>query len=293
MTAPGGPSSAALKEECEAPCVTHVRFADKEVGYAFGPGFYVTRDGGRSWHAERARLVSNLEISEGRAFRLVARMTGCPGPCDVRVEVSNVGSRVWRELSTPRRDYVGTGLAVRGRRVYVAGYANTAGGAENAHTEFLRSLDAGRTWRSLPDPCGNGPDGENDATSFATESHGFVAVLCRSRTFSDRGFLRTSTDSGRSFGPRHALPKAFADEVAAGSSSTIAVAATRGARSVILVSHDGGRTWRATLSTASADGDVRLFLGFENPRTARAALSGSAIWTTRDAGRTWIRSNPF
>ncbi len=291
---PTGTRPDRLRNDCQDPCFAHVRFANRKVGYLFGPGFYVTRDGGRTWHTERARLVLNLEISDGRAFRVVARMTGCPGPCDVRIERSVVGSRTWRELSTPRQDAAGTGLIVSGTRVYLAAYGNPAGGAGDAHPGFLRSLDAGRTWRKLADPCQNDPDSENDGIAIAAAPGGFLAVLCRSRMFSERrSFLMTSADSGRSFAPRRVLPKAFADEVAAGSGFTIAVAATRGARSVVLVSRDGGRTWRTTLSAALPEGDVRVFFGFQNASTARVALSGSAIWTTRDAGANWTRSDPF
>ncbi|MFY9588197.1 MAG: hypothetical protein WAT66_12160 [Actinomycetota bacterium] len=294
VTAPGGTPPAALKEDCQDPCVGSVRFANATVGYAFGPGFYVTRDGAKTWRREDAPLVLNLEISRGRAYRVVARMLGCPGPCDVRIEVSDVASRTWRRLPSPHRDFVGTGLAIQGRNVFLAGYANTAGGAENAHTEFLRSLDGGSSWRSLPDPCGSGPDGENDTTAFASTPGGVLSVVCKSRMSPQtRQFVMTSRDAGFSFGPRRALPRVSAEAISLATQSTIAVAVLRANRSEVLVSRDGGRTWRMTLSVPGGEVDTRFFLGFQNATTARAAFSGRSIWTTRDAGRTWTRSNPF
>lgn len=296
VTSPGGPPAADMLEECVAPCVTNVRFANRMIGYAFGPGFFVTRDGGRTWVSEPARLVFNVEISRGRAFRVVGHMTGCPGPCDVRMEVSDVGSRGWRELATPRLDAVRTELIAEGSRVYLAAHGNPAGGAEDAHTRYLRSLDAGRTWQRFDDPCGDDAGGENDGTAMAAAPGGVLSILCTSRMRPTQlNFVVTSTDDARSFGPRRQLPNAATIAISLGSARTIAVSAFRGAGPRLFVSHDGGRSWRVTLEApVPADPeDSGFFLGFQNAATARAAFAGPSIWTTRDAGRTWRRSDPF
>ena len=170
-----------------------------------------------------------------------------------------------------------------------------AGGAEDAHSRLMRSLDGGRTWRSFADPCGFGPDGENDATSIATAPDGFFAILCRSRMSPlERAFVLTSSNSGRSFGRRFRVPAGGATMLAAGSSRTLAVTVLRGGGFEALASRDGGRTWRSTLLIPTAQGDSGLFsLGFQSARTARVSFGTASIWATRDAGETWSRSDPF
>src|SRR5207253_8350136 len=74
-----------------ADCIEHIRFATSRIGFAFWPSSFETTDGGRSWHME-AGLVSDVEISSGRMFRLTARSDGCPGPCEVHVESASIGS---------------------------------------------------------------------------------------------------------------------------------------------------------------------------------------------------------
>ena len=293
-----GSTSAEPDRLCSASpkrCVQSIRFANRTVGYAFETGFYVTRDGARTWTHETAPMVLNLEISRGRAYRVVAMSDGCPGPCDVRLEVSDIGSRTWRELATPHLDAVATELIVHGPRVYFAAHANTAGGADGAHTRYLRSLDAGRTWSEFDDPCGEDANGENDGKAMAAAPEGVLSILCTSRMHpTQHNFVVTSTNDARTFGRGRELPNAGMVGISVGSASTIAVSAFRGHGPRVFVSHDGGRTWKVTLEGPVPDPEgSRYFLGFQDSRTARAAFSGRSIWTTRDAARTWTRSNPF
>jgi hypothetical protein len=291
---PGGPPSSRLKDDCQDPCVSSIRFATPRIGFAFGPAFHESGDGGQSWRIASGRPAWNVEISDRRVYRVVSRMSGCPGPCSISLQVSDVGEGIWRALPTPHRDASRTGLVARAPRIYLAVYANPAGGAGDAHTLFLRSLDAGETWDSFPDPCGDGPQGENDAVSFAAGPAGFLAVLCQSRMHSDVTFVRTSIDAGRTFGTRHTVPSGAGTTIAAGSARTLLVTGIAGGRFQALVSRDGGQTWRATLSIPAREGDAGTwFADFQSARTARVAFGGPSIWTTRDAGATWSRSDPF
>ena len=56
----------------------------------------------------------------------------------------------------------------------------------------------------------------------------------------------------------------------------------------VMLSTDGGANWRTTLNVATQAGAVAL--GWENPQTARASFATDAMWTTRDAGRTWTEN---
>ena len=283
--------------------ISRIRFANSRVGYAFGSSFFMTTDGGVSWRKESVRFVDTLEISRGIVVRISYPNSGCPGPCDGIVERSSVGSTFWHRILNTSLNGNAFSVGIQSSNVYVAAYGNPAGGANDAHTAFWRSLDLGRTWTQLGDPCGESTTGENDTRDFAVTAGGVLVLECVARGSGD-AFLRVSIDSGNNFGPRRYLKGIKdLDAVAAGSAGTIAVTFMRNGEGV-LVSHDGGRTWSSTLSIRPAPdseqpipppgaGSVESFLGFQDTRTARAAWGTAFIWTTRDGGNTWRRSAPF
>jgi photosystem II stability/assembly factor-like uncharacterized protein len=275
------------------PCLSGIRFATRSIGYAFGPDLYLTRDGGFTWTQQRAAEVVDIEISHGRAIRAVAGSTGCPAACSVHLESSNAGSSTWHRLSAPALDNV-SDVILDGRAIYEIAYGNTAGGAENAHARIVSSTDDGKTWRTWSDPCGTGPHGENDARWFASQA-GVLTVMCAPRLVEEPPvFVRRSTDGGRSFGPRRDTPDKSSDRLSAGSAQILAVTEEVNGRFVVVMSKDGGRSWRVSLDGPKVGrGQWGTWLGFEDSNTARVAFGGPSIWTTLDAGKTWRRSNPF
>lgn len=277
------------------PCVSHVRFADAQHGYSFGPSLFVTDDGGRSWSAEPSPRVTALETTQGRVLRVVTDTPGCPPACTYGVEKADVGATSWERLATPPLSGDDATLVLDGRRIYAAAFGGPARGVGDAHAHIVRSLDTGATWDAITDPCASGPEGEDDARALATAPGSFVSVLCEPRMGGASPFVVNSADAGATFGPRRPLPlpatNAGAELVSAGSPSVLAVSFAAGRSVGVLVSSDGGATWAPTLDVPAVDGpQVDWFLGFQDETSARASFAGGFTWTTHDGGSTWLQS---
>lgn len=282
--------------DCErSACVSSIRFANEHVGWVFGPRLFVTTDGGAHWSEEPSPPIGALEAVGGRVFRVVGDQPQpqCLPYCDFRVEEGTVGSSTWRPLPSPSFDGGSPQLMLEGPRLYVAAFHNPAGGAGDAHASLVRSLDSGRTWQKLDDPCGVDANGENDAYSFAAAPRRFLAVLCLGRGNSDSRFMVTSVDAGRTWSSHRQLPGGFPLKIGAGSSRAVSSwIAGNGRQNSIATTLDGGRTWKTALTIERPDGPTGpLFLGYQDDRTGRAIFGGGEIWTTRDGGLSWTATD--
>lgn len=295
-TTDGGRSWSALADPpacASKQCVSHIRFAGLQIGYLFGPGLLLTTDGGRSWAAPPSPPVAALEVAGAGTVRVVADTVGCPPGCTYRAERAAPGASTWKALAAPPLAGVAASVAVDGDHTYVAVYGNPAAGAADQHTRLARSLDAGATWASFADPCGEGPDGEQDAVSVTAAPAGFLAALCEPRLGRGAPFVVTSTDAGATFGPRRPLPLAApgAQLISAGSAQSIAVAFVDGRSKGVLSSVDAGATWRRTLEVPVVDGpQVGWSLRFSDALVVRASFGTNTIWSSADAGTTWERA---
>lgn len=279
---------------CAAPCVQHLRFANDTVGYAYGPSaMFMTTDGGRSWQQQPGGALA-VETLDDNVIRVVAQGTGCPGPCHVQVETAAIGSTVWSladmpSTSPPGSGWYGTGVQFArgaGGDAYLLLQGNPAGGAGTATSQLLRSVDAGHTWSSAGEPCPQ-LSGEVDSYQVAAAGGGRISVLCATRQAPQRWFVATSTDAGAHFSAQPGtIPPVAAGRLLNGDPTTVLVCTGRRmARSA-----DGGRSW----SLVSRPVGPFAFLGFENSHVGRAVtVHGNAIWTTRDGGATWSRSDAF
>ena len=280
--------------DCAAPCVRHLRFANATVGYAFGPSaMFMTTDGGRSWQQQPGGALA-LETLDNNVIRVIAKGTGCPGPCSVQVETAAIGSTVWSladmpPTSPPGSGWYGTGVQFArgtGGDAYLLLQGNPAGGAGTATSQLLRSVDGGYTWSSAGEPCPQRA-GEVDSYQVAAGDDGRLSVLCATRHAPHRWFVATSSDAGAHFSAQPgAIPSAAAGQLLNGDASTVLVSTgKRMARST-----DGGRSWRLVPRPIGPF----AFLGFESSQVGRAVtVYGNAIWTTRDGGLTWSRSDAF
>lgn len=283
-TSDGGRSWTALPAPVRA---SHLRFADGQTGYAFGPALSLTTDGGRSWTEQPGVQVAALELAGTRAVRVVTDNPACTPPgCRYVVEQGAVGASTWRRPEAPALEGVAAALVVDGLRIYAAALGNPAGGASSAHAMLARSTDGGSSWKAFADPCRSGPEGEVDTRSMAAAADGFLAVLCVSRR-SQTSYLLTSTDAGTTFGPPRPLPPG-AQQVAAGTARVIAVSFVNGVTRGLLVSADAGETWPRRLEMPTPDGpQLSWSLTFHGPDVAQASFGGASIWTTTDGGLTW------
>jgi photosystem II stability/assembly factor-like uncharacterized protein len=280
-----------------APCVGHIRFATPAIGYLFGPALFVTMDGGRTWSREAAPPVESLAPAPGSVLRLVYDRSGCPGPCDRSLQEAALGSGTWRTLRS-----VGGGVSAQIVRqgtqdVYIPIFGNLASGAGAQHATILRSLDAGSTWTTLPDPCGGSGQHIFDAIALAAAPGGIVDALCAPRggEFHNR-FVLVSADAGSDWSSRHPVIGS-AQMIAVASATNIVVAnspisGNGGYLFQLADSSDGGRRWTTAISTRETLNPATpeaAFLGFEDARVGRWVGDGRTVWMTHDGGIAWIR----
>jgi hypothetical protein len=260
-------------------CVTNLRFANTDVGYAFGPSaFYMTADGGQTWRQQQGGAVA-LETFDQNVIRVTSTGTGCPMWCNVQVETSGIRSTTWMPVklggSIPG---FGVELSRGARDSYLLFPGHIAGGETRATAVLYRSTDDGRNWTVSPEPCPQ-TTRENDGAAIAAAPDGRVSVLCTVRG-TNRWYVATSTDHGADFTARPGVvPPAAAGNLLTGDPATVLIAANDGTA----LSTDGGATWQPV---ADVTGQV-TFAGFESKQVGRLVTENRVIWTTRDGGRTW------
>ena len=262
---------------CAAPCVQHLRFANDDTGYAFGPSaFFMTTDGGANWTRQAGGAVG-LETADGDVVRVVSSGSGCPGPCGLAVETSDIGSTHWakRNLGRAAQAAADSASLVRsGSDVYLL----VSGGERAARpaTVLYRSADDGASWRHTANPCATA-GAVRDTIAVAAGSDGRVGVLCRVAQTAE-AVLGTSSDAGVTFTARAAAPQR-AGLLAVGGTGVYLQALDTLSRT-----GNSGTTW--TTATRIEPGFV--WLGFESDDVARlVADGGRVIWTTRDGGLHW------
>lgn len=293
---------AAAQGDCEQgdTCVSHIRFATSKIGYLFGPGLFMTMDGGESWQKVTSLPVETLEAAGGAVFRVVYDHEGCPGPCNRTVEESPVGSNSWQSLlEIPEGGALDTAnLILQGSQtIYLPIYGSPVAG--EPFTTLYRSLDAGHTWQQLADPCAGTTVPTvlaNSAISFAAAPGGYLAAFCYSNSEPEAPTVATSDNSGSSWGPQLAAPASSWGLIASPSPGTLVVAllaSTGAGTATISVSTDGGFKWATaadpvSLSWAPLGASVNsVYLGFEDAMTGRWVGDDKTIWTTTDGGNTW------
>jgi len=276
----------------QSPCVSQIRFATPELGYAFDPQLYVTTNGGSTWHRVTGKSVTSLEAADGNAVRVASKGEGCSG-MPYQVQQAAVGTADWHTLTAPKIIMICPPVLYRqGTRLVLAGYGNPAGGVR-ATAQVARSANDGASWKIGPDQCG-GTDGY--ASTVALAPPNALVMLCQHQRPEKNGtfrpaFVRISTDGGSAFGPDQTVSaptgrpgEILGYQLAAASPSRLLVAVTSTHGSRIELSQDGGRTWTTTL-TPNGTGNV-LLVGYEDADTARVA-QGDLVWTTRNGGRSW------
>jgi photosystem II stability/assembly factor-like uncharacterized protein len=278
---PGAAFNVPGVENCSSPCVEHIRFANDKVGYAFSADtLFMTLDGGTNWVQQPGLGANALETLNGNVIRVVSSGTGCPGPCNVRVETSAIGSAQWTTTwQLPANGFVGSVQFARAASdAYVLVTRNPAGGASSETSTLFVSTDNGASWTPRGEPCPQ-TNGEADSEAVAAAPTA-VSVLCASRGEGDKNqFLAVSSDSGRTFQRKGLAPFVAGSVIFTGDPATELVIA--GATTYLSV--DSAATWvrMPMLSGVS-------FLGFESPTVGRAVTSGGrTIWTTHDGGQTW------
>jgi hypothetical protein len=284
--------------DCVAPCgVSNLRFATDKIGYAFGAStFYMTTDGGKTWKKQPGGAAA-LETLDGNVIRVVTTQPGCSPPgCQYGVQTAGLGSSKWTTVDLPAYSVdmsPGVTLARTGRDAYLLIYGHTAGGASNAESTLLVSHNNGATWTNRGEPCMPVPAGEVlsaeiDSTAVGAGADGSVVVACTPRQATEnvaaQSYVEVSTDRGASFARSDG--GVFASQV-----TQLAVADAQNLcaqADTLFCTHGSG--W----SRAASGHDSVIttnWIGFESATDGRALSDdGQTLWTTHDAGRTWIQS---
>jgi photosystem II stability/assembly factor-like uncharacterized protein len=265
------------------PCLSSVRFATPDVGWLYGPALFQTLDGGQTWTRIPAERVSDVEAAHGVAMRVTSHGTGCAAGCNYRIDRMDLDTTRWERLAEAPVS-INPGLLLQGSDAYAVNIPNWAGVGQ---TRLAVSGNAGATWTEIDDPCpGNRTGYRTGSASAAPE--GVLAVLCVSIT-GEEASIRISTDRGRTFGPRRAVPRNSVGPIAAASAGTIAIGYSVEQKSGVIVTHDGGRTWRSALVARPASRTANLgpSIGWQDAHTGRVSFNTKFIWTTRDGGDTW------
>jgi hypothetical protein len=282
---------------CNAQCVSSLRFADARTGYAFGIAtLYLTRDGGATWLAQQLPVGTHgggtvqllgLEIGNGTAVRL---STECRPGCNVSVERSAVGSSTWTTVALLNGQSAADAQLVRaGSTVVVRVSGNVAGGAGHATSTLFVSTDNGTNWHTTAEPCPQlSPSGsgsaEVDTRDVSLAPDGTIGVLCIPRQAGTGSVTAmTSSDGGRTFTALATSPgQGSADHLVVVSRGTVLVSLNGLQRTA-----DNGSHWQRVLAPVS-------YLGFETPTVGRALTGDSTtdagstmVWTTTDGGASW------
>jgi photosystem II stability/assembly factor-like uncharacterized protein len=263
---------------CADPCVANLRFGTDDIGYAFGPtALLMTSDGGLHWTQQPGGALF-LETLNQNVMRVTSPHTGCPGPCDIRVQTAALGSSSWTTRLGPVNTSGGVEFARGGDDAYLLLTGHVAGGAQNATSTLYRSADNGATWIRGGEPCPQ-LDTEDDSSAIAAAADGRVSVLCTQRGATNNQWIATSTDHGAHFTAQPGRIPSYADRLT-GDPTTVLLATGH----ALARSTDGGNSWSSGPHLISGVS----FAGFESSQVGRVvAAHGTEIWTTRDGGRTW------
>jgi photosystem II stability/assembly factor-like uncharacterized protein len=273
-------------DSCADPCIGHVRFADKKIGYAYGQHtLLMTTDGGEHWTGESGGADA-LETLSGNVIR-VTDAGRCPPGCGYQVLTAPLGSDQWQPSQLPGSASGDSVLLNRtGDSAYLLIQQHPAGGAGMQQPTLLTSSDDGRSWthRNTPCPQDSGRYGEIDGQLMTTAEDGSVSLVCAARGgAASSQFTVTSTNGGTTFA--RGSKGAFGDvarAIGAASNSVLIVSADDTYRST-----DSGKTWHPLGSTGPR---MVSWIGFENAVVGRAiSTDNRTIWTTTDAGATWSR----
>jgi hypothetical protein len=261
--------------------VSEIRFANTQDGWAYGPGLWATTNGGASWHAVTIPGgVEDLEAAGGIAWAATNPCTGGAG-CATAQPGSlyrvTTGSDAWQKVAGVSLAGTSAEIAPQAAAVYVL-----------SGTTFLHSSD-GTTFTALASPCPSGFGLGSIAASTATN----VEALCVGDpgAGSSTKDVFVSANAGATFtqiaqAPRGGQPTS----IAAGSPTTIAIAAASGASWIYeatgtdatwatpLSLSDGGAGWGDLGFTDATHGVVIHGPGAGGPGTVYLTDNGGTSW---------------
>jgi photosystem II stability/assembly factor-like uncharacterized protein len=269
-------------------CVSGLRFANSQVGYAYGPNaLFLTTDAGQHWQRQSGNGYG-LEIANGTVLRAVSNcLPGCP----FAIQRAAVGSDSWTAVALPASGQTsGVQLVRSGHLAALLTEGHVAGGVQHATSVLFSSTDDGAHWAARGEPCPQGST-EVDSTAVSIGSDdGSITVLCAPRDARQSQFTMTSTDGGGHFGTTlHNLGSATGTVLGTASRSVQLVS-----MEALYLSTDGGNNWQRVDKLPGGGPIQAIYIGFESGTVGRvlapdasSAFGADRVWTTTDAGRSW------
>jgi photosystem II stability/assembly factor-like uncharacterized protein len=268
-----GPSS----NGSDAGVPRRLTFINANDGFEYGStAAYVTHDGGRTWKPVSLH-PSWFGLIEGRGTTAWVISYPCPKgklcPFDVRSSVD--AGRTWtapQPLPVGFSPDYGTAIAENGLLL-------SAGPTGNIEI----TLDRGITWSLMATPCP-----ESTMRSVVTTQDGIeLWDLCQTDAKPGSSKLFISTDGGRSWAARNALPPTIKQLPLDFSTMLVATRARTAVMASgltsIAITHDGGLTW----ATVGPEGFPFGLLRFANATDGWVLDFSERLWTTSDGGDHW------
>lgn len=265
--------------------LTHARritLVDSQHAYVYGPGLFVTSDGGATWQPGILKdgVATILASSPDSVWALTSSCAESGG-CALRLLSGSFDPPSWQPVE-------GFAPLQAGEQVsFVHPDAQNAyllvQGLNHQGLALWATVDAGQTWSQVATPCAAGL-GLLDAAP-----DGALWLVCAggSGAGQQQKTAYLSIDGGKSWAERPGLPTAgYADAVLALSKAQAVVGL---GRFTLLQTQDGGQSWveAAPLDTANPSASDGWTLSRDPQSGQLWAGLGQQVLTSSDAGQSW------
>jgi photosystem II stability/assembly factor-like uncharacterized protein len=297
-------------------------FDDHGDGFFYGQKLFITHDGGVTWlPSSQPGSILSVEALGDSIWMLETSQPVSPSASSnsmvaLRLVSSTNGGRTWTDLPIPQGAEVkpanagGSGWLVRINQssAYLASSPGIRSGVPAHTTPLWFTANAGATWSRRTIPCAS--FSPNMALSVAPD--GTVFDVCAGEPSAGNQLKETvrSTNEGRSWrvrsmchfsttGGLHCTPRSqfsgYLGAIDAVSRSTVYLV---GDRSTLMVSRDGGVTWKLVPPGLGSDAGGTTQVTFFSP--AIGIVLGDSdqdnerptLWNTSDSGAHWIARSP-
>jgi hypothetical protein len=285
--------------------VGQLRFLDDSDGWAFGPGLWVTHDGGAHWARESTggMRVTDLETAGNRAFALFATCSGTGAAYGARctsfwLYTSLAGSNRWQPVPGAAAG-LGAGSGPASASLVLTGAANGRGYLLAPSGQLLSGPLTGAAWTvtSQQEPCAPGAPGPGGQPTGAmlTAVSAQLVMVCASETSaandSQTKSVVESSDNGVHWSAAEQVPTAgIATSLAAQNQGQQVVLATDAG---IYLSGNAGGTWRlvqASPAHAARGASGFSYVGMTSPADGVALPADPGlheVFITTDGGASW------
>ncbi len=274
-----------------------IRFLNLQDGWAFGPGLFVTHDGGQDWTQVNTHglRVTDLETAGSRAFALFASCTGggtaFAAQCtQFTLYSSPAGGTAWTPVGAATTGLTdgaaseAASLILTGSRGYVLGpdgslYSGPAdgNGAWSRVSSIISACDVGSP------QAGGQPAG----VLLGAVSSRALVMACTSAGGAGQTTVLSSPNGGVSWLQMGTPPAAgTVRSLAASPSESLVLGTSTG----IAVLPAGEISWRMATLDASAPAGGFSYVGMTTDKQGIALPANPAlgtVWFTFDGGQTW------